>query len=90
MKNLIVLLFIFLLCGCNTVISVQIPREDGSNIIVDYSYPMWQEKYFTWDINKDGNIKVTFQSKSDPLVQALKTVESLSDTINAMNPKTLP
>lgn len=85
------------LTGCanvfRTSLVVEIPNKedvDAPPTKINYSYPMWQEKYFTWEIAQDGSLNVNFQSKSDPLVKAMETVESLSNTINNMNPKAMP
>ena len=68
MKILLSLLLLISI-GCTTFdATVRLP-DQGIESTVHYTYPMWQEKYFTFD-PKTGLI--SFASKSDPLVKSIE------------------
>jgi len=61
--------------ACTTV-SVEIPSSD---VVIRYSYPMFQEKYFSYE-KTSGTLLIEFKSKSDPLVESIKLVNKLAST----------
>lgn len=81
MKKLLTLIGISLLfSGCMTKLNVNIPYDEEREIKVEYSYPIWQEKFVTYERTENG-VKIDFRSKSDPLVDAMQTIQNLSDKV---------
>ena len=60
-----------------TRVSVEIPSQD---VIVKYSYPVFQEKFFTYT-KTSQTLTIEFNSKSDLLVSALQTIDRLSSKL---------
>ena len=72
--SMLTLLGLSVLCLSCTSVKIEIPQE---GIKISYIYPMFQEKYLTYERTSD-TLRIDFKSKSDPIVQAFDAIEKLT------------
>jgi len=64
--------------GCQlwgTRVNIKVPEK---GIELAYNYSVFQEKYLVIEETEAGEFRIEFKSKSDPLMEALKTVGDMA------------
>lgn len=76
-KWILIVSIIFLSSSCTTF------KLEKDDLEARYSYPMWQEKHVRVEKTAEG-FTIEIKSTSDPVNNAMASVDKLSDAIKAL------